>query len=88
MIRAAELLAFLAPLGAVLLWAIAVRRGLDGPPPRQLAFIAAILLGLAAALATFSLRDRLQPGIYIPAHVVNGEIVPGHIAPGHIEPAQ
>ncbi len=81
MIRVGELLAFLAPLGAVLLWGLAVRRGLDGPPPRQLAWIAAGLIGLAAALGAFSLRDRMLPGVYVAPHMENGEIVPGHIEP-------
>lgn len=81
MIRAGELLAFAAPLAAVLLWALAVRRGLDGPPPRQLAWIAACLVGLAAALGVFSLRDRMRPGVYVAPHVEDGQIIPGHVEP-------
>ena len=81
MIRAGELMVFLAPLAAVLLWAWAVRRGLDGPPPRQLAWIAAGLIGLALALGAASLEDRMAPGIYVPPHTENGEIVPGHVEP-------
>lgn len=81
MIRIGELLAFLAPLLAVLLWGLAIRRGLAGPPPRQLAWIAAGLIGLAAALGVFSLEDRMAPGVYVPPHSENGEIVPGHVEP-------
>ena len=86
MLRGVELLAFLAPLAAVLLWGFAVRRGLDGPPPRQLAWIAATIIGLAAGLATISLRDRLTPGHYVAPYSENGEIVPGHIEPDDVQP--
>lgn len=86
MLRGVELLAFLAPLAAVVLWGLAIRRGLNGPPPRQLAWIAAVLVSLAAGLATISLRDRLTPGHYVAPHMENGEIVPGHIEPDAIKP--
>lgn len=86
MLRGVELLAFLAPLAAVVLWAMAVRRGLNGPPPQQLAWIAAVLVGLAAGLAVISFRDRLAPGHYVAPHTEDGVIVPGHVEPDYVEP--
>ena len=78
MIRAAELAVFLAPVLAVVLWRVAVARGLGGPPPRQLAAVFVALLVLAAALVVFAARDRLPPGRYVPAHIEDGRVVPGH----------
>ena len=76
--RFAELAVLFAPLAAFLLWRFAVARGLDGPPPRQLAVLCAGLLIMAAWLIYTSEHDRLPPGRYVPAHVENGQIVPGH----------
>ncbi len=78
MIRAAELAVFLAPLAAFLLWRAARARGLNAPPPRQLALILAALAVLGGLLFVFSDRDRLPPGRYVPAHQENGQIVEGH----------
>lgn len=85
MLRGVELLAFLAPLAGVVLWAVAIRRGLNGPPPQQLAWIAAVLIGLAAGLAVISFRDRLAPGHYVAPHSEDGRIVPGHVEPDYVE---
>lgn len=87
MIRFAELAVFLAPVAAFFLWRLALARGLDGPPPRQLAFIFASLIALAAGLIFFAERDRLPPGRYIPARMDNGQIVPGHSAAPAAGPA-
>ena len=86
MIRAGELLAFLLPAAMVILWRVAVLRGLDGPPPRQLAWIALGLLALGAGLGVLSLSERLPPGQYVPPHTVDGNIVPGHVEPGTAGP--
>lgn len=86
MIRAGELLAFLVPAIVVLLWRLAVMRGLDGPPPRQLAWLAVGLLVLGGVLGVVSLEDRMPPGQYVPAQTVDGRIVPGHVGPGQVGP--
>ncbi|MGI4954918.1 MAG: hypothetical protein ACRYGM_24185 [Janthinobacterium lividum] len=78
MIRLAEMSVFVAPLLALLLWRIAVARGLDGPPARQLGLILLFLLLTGAGLVVFAVRDRLPPGHYVPAQTINGRIVPGH----------
>ena len=78
MIRTAELAVFLVPLLALLLWRMAVARGLSGPPPRQLAVLFALLAAFAAFLGVLASRERLPPGRYVPAQVVNGRVVPGH----------
>ena len=78
MIRLAELAVFLAPLSALILWRVAVARGMDGPTPRHLLVILASLVVLGAGLIIFSEEDHLPPGRYVPAHSENGEIVPGH----------
>ena len=81
MIRLAELAIFLAPILAFILWRAAIARGLDGPPPRQLALIFASLMVVAVLLIVFAERDRLPPGQYVPAQLVNGQIVPPHTLP-------
>lgn len=78
MIRLAELAVFLAPLTALVLWRVAIARGLDGPTPRHLLTILAALFVLGAGLIIFSEEEHLPPGRYIPAHTENGRIVPGH----------
>lgn len=78
MIRVAELAVFLAPVLAYVLWRVSIARGMDGPPPRQLALILAGLLALGAALAFFAVRERLPPGRYVPAQFENGQIIQGH----------
>ena len=78
MIRVGELAVFLVPLLAVIVWRAAVARGLDGPPPRQLAAIFAGLVLLAAVLSFMAIEERLPPGEYVPAQVIDGRIVPGH----------
>jgi hypothetical protein len=78
MIRLAELAVFLAPLTALILWRVAVARGLDGPTPRHLLTILAVLVTLGGALIIFSEEEHLPPGRYIPAHSESGSIVPGH----------
>lgn len=79
MIRFAELGMFLAPLAALVLWRVSVARGMNGPPPRQLALILGGLVILEAVLVTVAVRDRLPPGHYVPAEVRDGRIVPGHV---------
>lgn len=76
--RIIEVVLFLLPLAAFLLWRAALRRGLDGPSPRNLVAIVLALLLLGAGLATLAVRDRLPPGRYVPAALENGRIVPGH----------
>ena len=80
MIRIAELAVFLAPLAAFLLWRAAIARGLDGPEPRQLYLIFAALILMCGGLIWLAERDRLPPGRYVPAAVVNGQVVEGHTA--------
>ena len=79
MLRLAELAVILVPLGAFIAYRVALARGLDGPPPRQLGFMFAVLVALGAALSLLALRERQQLGEYIPAQTVNGEIVPAHV---------
>ena len=83
--RLAELAALLAPVVAFVLWRWAIARGLDGPPRGQLVVLFAGLLALAGWLIYTGETDRLPPGRYVPAHVVNGVIVPGHSAPAGTE---
>ena len=78
MLRLAEFAVFLVPLCAFLLWRAARARGLSGPPPRQLALILAVLVALGAVLSVLAVRERLPPGRYVPAQVIDGRIVPGH----------
>ena len=80
MARFAELAAFLVPIAAFVLWRVALARGRSGPEPRQLAMLAVALLLFGAGLIYLAERDRLPPGRYIPAQVVDGRIVPGHAA--------
>ena len=80
MIRLAELAVFLVPMLAFGLWRLAVARGLSGPPPRQLALIFAMLIALGALLSFMAVRERLPPGAYVPAQMIDGRIVPGHSA--------
>lgn len=81
MIRFAELAMFVAPALALVMWRVAAARGMDGPPPRQLAFMLAGLVVLEVALVLIAVRDRMPPGRYVPAAVVDGRIVPGHMEP-------
>lgn len=76
--RIVEVVLFLLPLAAFLLWRAAVRRGLDGPSPRNLLGIVVVLLLVGAGLAALAVRDRLPPGRYVPAALEHGRIVPGH----------
>ncbi len=78
MIRLAELAIFAAPILAFMLWRAAIARGLEGPPPRQLVAIGAALLLIAAGLVALAETERLPPGRYIPAQLVDGHIVQGH----------
>lgn len=79
MLRLLELLVFLAPLAAYVLWRVTLARG-EGPPPRVLLGILAGLLLFGAGLVWFGLRgERLDPGErYVPAELRDGRIVPGH----------
>jgi hypothetical protein len=81
MIRFAELAIFLAPIAAFLIWRAAIARGLDGPPPQQLLLMFAAVMVLAVGLIVYTEQDRLPPGRYVPAQLINGQIVPGHSAP-------
>lgn len=82
MIRLAELMVFLAPLGAYLLYRRTIARGQVAPSRRMLAGIAAGLLLFGAVLSWFGVHDRLPPGAhYVPARWENGNIVPGHAEP-------
>jgi len=77
--RLVELALFLAPLGAYILWRLAVRRGQPGPPPVVLSGILAGLLLLGASLAWAAVLERDSPGShYVPAQWRNGQVVPGH----------
>ncbi len=78
MIRIIEVAVFFAPALAFLLWRVAIARGLDGPPPRQIALIFVGLLAMGAGLAWYAAEDRLGPGLYVPAELVDGRIVQGH----------
>ena len=78
MLRAAEFTAFLAPLLAFAMWRIAVARGMDGPPPRQLIALFAALLLLGVTLASYAVDEALPPGRYVPAVVQDGKLIPGH----------
>ena len=80
MIRLAELAVFFAPLAAFFLWRAAVARGLEGPAPRQLYLILALLIALGGVLVLLGEHERLPPGRYIPAHTENGEVIAGHSA--------
>lgn len=80
MLRTGELITFLAPFLAFLVWRrLSVGRGPTG------ATLVATFVGLAlfgAALAWFGVHEALAPGgRYVPAHVVDGRIVPGQSAP-------
>lgn len=79
MLRLLEVLVFLAPLAAYVLWRVTLARG-EGPPPRVLLGILAGLLLFGAVLVWFGLRgERLAPGErYVPAELRDGRIVPGH----------
>jgi hypothetical protein len=78
-IRAAELAIFLVPIAAFLVWRTAVSRGLDGPPPRQIAVLGVVVLVFAALLVWFARHERLPPGRYVPAVALpDGRIEPGH----------
>lgn len=82
MIRLAELLVFLSPLGAYLLYRRTVRRGQAAPSRQVLAGIAAGLLLFGAVLSWFGVHERLPPDArYVPARIENGRIVPGHADP-------
>jgi hypothetical protein len=78
MIRIAELAVFVAPIVAFILWRVAIARGLDGPPPRQLLALLAALLVMAGGLIVYAETERLPPGRYVPAQLVDGHIVRGH----------
>jgi hypothetical protein len=78
MIRLAELAVFVAPLLAFILWRVAIARGLEGPPPRQLLALFAALLTLACGLVVYAESERLPPGRYIPAQLIDGHIIRGH----------
>ena len=82
MIRLAELLVFLAPLGAYLLYRRTVARGQTAPSRRMLAGIAVGLLLFGGVLSWFGVHERLPPDAhYVPARWENGNIVPGHAEP-------
>jgi predicted lipoprotein len=40
----------------------------------------AAVMVLAVGLIVYTEQDRLPPGRYVPAQLVNGQIVPGHSA--------
>ena len=79
MIRFAELAMFLAPMLGLVLWRLAVVRGMRAPPPRQLVMLLVGLVAIEAMLVTIAVRDRLPPGHYVPPEVRDGRIVPGHV---------
>lgn len=82
MIRLAELLVFLSPLGAYLLYRRTLARGETAPSRQALVAIAAGLLVFGAVLSWFGVHDRLPPDArYVPARLENGRIVPGHADP-------
>ena len=82
MIRLAEVLVFLAPLGAYFLYRRTVARGEAAPSRQMLAGIAAGLLVFGAALSWFGVHERLPPDArYVPARIEDGRIVPGHAGP-------
>lgn len=81
MIRLAELAMFVAPVLALVMWRAAAARGMDGPPPRQLALMLAGLVAIEAVLVLMAVRDRMPAGHYVPAIVQDGNIVPGHVEP-------
>ena len=82
MIRLAELMVFLAPLGAYLLYRRTIARGEVAPSRQVLAGIAAGLLVFGAVLSWFGVHERLPPDArYVPARIENGRIVPGHADP-------
>lgn len=79
MIRLAELLLFLAPIGAYALWRVTVARGQAGPSPRVLSAILLGLLVFGGGLAWFGVHERLPAGArYVPAALRDGRVVPGH----------
>ena len=79
MIRLAEVMVFLAPLGAYLLYRRTVARGQSAPSRQVLAGIAAGLLVFGAVLSWFGVHERLPPDArYVPARMQDGRIVPGH----------
>jgi hypothetical protein len=79
MLRIAELVLFLAPFAAYLVWHLTAARG--GPSPAALAISAFALVALAAALIWLASQDKLGPGqVYVPAQLEGGHIVPGHAA--------
>lgn len=82
MIRLAELMVFLAPLGAYLLYRRTIARGETAPSRQVLTGIAAGLLVFGAVLSWFGVHERLPPDArYVPARIENGRIVPGHADP-------
>ncbi len=78
MIRFAELAVFIAPLIAFGLWRVAIARGLEGPPTHQLVAMLVALLIMAGGLVFYAESERLPPGRYVPAQMIDGHIVRGH----------
>lgn len=75
--RITELLLFLAPVAAYLVWRLTARQG--GPPLALVFGAAAAVLVLFGVLLVFSRRDALPPTeAYVPAQLEGGRIVEGH----------
>lgn len=80
MIRGIEILMFLAPVVAFVVWR---RFGAGRMVPTRTALIVAciVLVAMIAGLAWTGLHERHAEGtLYVPAQMRNGQIVPGHDA--------
>lgn len=80
MLRLAELVLFLSPFAAFVLWRLLAAEG--GPSLRVVLLSACCIVALAGVLFWLSRRDVLPPGApYVPAHLQDGRIIPGHAGP-------
>lgn len=78
--RLTELLLFLTPFAAFIVWRLTV--GVGGPPRAVLIGLACAIVLMAALLVWLSVHQALPPNApYVPAQLQNGRIVPGHAGP-------
>jgi len=80
MLRLVELILFLSPFAAFVIWRLLAAEG--GPSLKLVLLSACFVAAVAGALFWLNRRGALPPGTeYVPAQLQNGRVVSGHPEP-------